>query len=345
MSEQTVETAIETEFKPNADGNLEPQSMEDKFFGVKTEIPTNKDSEELKVEVVDDVPEEDRRPPKQEVQEEQSVDDDALDKEIADYSKRAGDRINKIKYEYHEERRAKEQALREQKEAVTRLQTLMAENQKMQAMIDQGGQVLNQQAQNSAQWAKLNAQEKFKKAYDEGNADDMAKAQEELAKATLAEQGASQYSQQLQNEVAQQFVNQAPQAQQLDPAMEAWSQKNPWFMGQDPAHKQMTSYAMYVDQKLQSEGIDPVAQQEKYYSTVDAEMRKQFPDFFGVSPQVEEAPVEKTQQPTNVVAPASRSTGDNNNPRKIVLSQTQVKLARQLGITPEQYAKQLLQES
>ena len=86
MSEQTVETAIETEFKPNADGNLEPQSMEDKFFGVKTEIPTNKDSEELKVEVVDDVPEEDRRPPKQEVQEEQSVDDDALDKEIADYS-------------------------------------------------------------------------------------------------------------------------------------------------------------------------------------------------------------------------------------------------------------------
>lgn len=113
--------------------------------------------------MVDDIPEEDRRPPKQEVQEEQSVDDDTVDKEIADYSKRAGDRINKIKYEYHEERRAKEQALREQKEAVTRLQTLMAENQKMQAMIDQGGQVLNQQAQNSAQWAKLNAQEKFKK--------------------------------------------------------------------------------------------------------------------------------------------------------------------------------------
>ena len=48
----------------------------------------------------------------------------------------------------------------------------------------------------------------------------------------------------------------------------------------------MTSYAMYVDQKLQSEGIDPVAQLKNIMKTVDAEMRKQFPDFFGVSPQV-----------------------------------------------------------
>lgn len=87
------------------------------------------------------MPKEDRKPPKQETAEEQSIDDDALDKEISDYSKRAGDRINKIKYEYHEERRAKEQAIREQQEVVTRLQTLMTENQKMQAMINQGGEV------------------------------------------------------------------------------------------------------------------------------------------------------------------------------------------------------------
>ena len=191
MSENsTVETSIETEFQPNADGNLEPQTMEDKFFGVKTQINSKSDEDKIDVEVVDDVPKEDRKPPKQETAEEQSIDDDALDKEISDYSKRAGDRINKIKYEYHEERRAKEQALREQQEAVTRLQTLMTENQKMQAMINQGGEVLNQTAINNAQFAKMSAQEKFKKAYDEGNAEDMALAQEELAKATLAEQGA-----------------------------------------------------------------------------------------------------------------------------------------------------------
>ena len=76
-------------------------------------------------------------------------------------------------------------------EAIKRLQVLMSENQKLQAMVDQGGQVLNKQAYNNALWAKQNAQEAFKKAYEEGNADEMTKAQELLSKATLAEQQAS----------------------------------------------------------------------------------------------------------------------------------------------------------
>ena len=207
MSEnQTVETSIETEFKPDADGDLKPQTMEDKFFGVKTEIQTNTTDDDLSVEVVEDVPEEDRRPPKKEsADKEETVDDDALDAEISEYSKRAGDRINKIKYEYHEERRAKEQALRESEEALRASKHLMSENQKLQTMINQGGDVLNRQAVNNAQWAKHNAQEKFKKAYEEGNADDMAVAQEELSKATMAEQAAGQYAQTIQQRIVQQY--------------------------------------------------------------------------------------------------------------------------------------------
>jgi hypothetical protein len=112
MSDQIIEEKIETEFVPNADGDLKPQTNEDKFFGVKTEIKKPNPEEDLKIEVIDDTPEEDRRPPKQEAPE-APVDDDSIDAEITEYSKRAGDRINKIKYEYHEERRAKEAAERQ----------------------------------------------------------------------------------------------------------------------------------------------------------------------------------------------------------------------------------------
>ena len=83
------------------------QSEEDKFFGKQTQID-NTIPEGLEVEVIDDTPQEDRRPAKEETTSEvPDVDDETLDKEISDYSERAGKRIAQIKYEYHEERRAK----------------------------------------------------------------------------------------------------------------------------------------------------------------------------------------------------------------------------------------------
>ena len=129
----------------------ETELQEEKFFGVKTEINTNP-SDSVEIEVVDDTPEEDRRAPRVETE---ASDDETVDQEITDYSKRAGDRISKIKYEYHEERRAKEQALRESQEAVKALQNLMSENQKLKSVVDQGGNVLNKQALNNAQWLSL----------------------------------------------------------------------------------------------------------------------------------------------------------------------------------------------
>ena len=322
-----------------------PQSTEDKFFGKQTEID-NQIPEGLEVEVIDDTPEEDRRPAKAE-DTSPDIDDETVDKEISDYSKRAGERIAKIKYEYHEERRAKEAATRESAEAVQRLQTLMAENQRLQAMVDQGGEVLNKQAHNNALWAKQNAQEAFKKAYEEGNAEEMTKAQELLSKATLAEQQSTNMAATLQQQIAQNLPQPQIQAAQPDPDMQAWAQKNPWFMGSEPVHKEMTSYAMYVDQSLQAQGIDPASKSQEYYNEVDNAMRKQFPTFFGatLTPEVEVSQEgAPKRQPSTVVASATRDSG-NKKPTQIRLTQTQVKLARQLGISPEQYANQLLKEA
>ena len=79
-------------------------SSEDKFFGVTTEINTNP-SKEIEVEIIDDVPVEDRKPKKAKTAE-SNVENDDVDSEIANYSQRAADRINQVKYEYHEQRRA-----------------------------------------------------------------------------------------------------------------------------------------------------------------------------------------------------------------------------------------------
>jgi|TARA_R100000455_G_C6273169_1_gene130441 hypothetical protein len=320
------------------------QSQEDKFFGVQTEIK-NDVPEDLQVEVIDDTPQEDRRPAKDEsALNVPEIDDDALDKEIADYSERAGKRIAQIKYEYHEERRAKEAATRESQEAVKRLQTLMSENQRLQAMVQQGGEVLNKQAYNNALWAKQNAQEQFKKAYEEGNADEMTKAQELLSRATLAEQQSPTMAQSLQQQIAENLPQQPIQEQQIDPDMQAWSSQNPWFMSTVPEHQEMTSYAMTIDQRLRNQGILPETQSKLYYEEVDKAMRREYPSFFGVSTTEVEEPIQEKRQPSTVVASATRDSS-NKKPSQIRLTQTQVKLARQLGISPEQYANQLLKEA
>jgi len=332
--------------EPKFEGVM-PQTQEDQFFGKQTEID-NKIPDDLEVTIIDDTPQEDRRPAKAD-DASPEVDDDVVDKEIADYSKRAADRISKIKYEYHEERRAKEAAARESKEAVARLQTMMSENQRLQAMVEQGGEVLNKQAHNNALWAKQNAQSEFKKAYEEGDADAMTKAQEMIARATLAEQQSTNMAQNVQAQVTKNMPVQqpVPQQQELDPEMKVWSSKNPWFMSTVPEHQEMSSYALTIDQRLRNQGIMPEKDAQKYYAEVDRYMRNEYPNFFGVQVDqtaevVSEAGATK-RQPSTVVASATRDSG-NKKPSQIRLTQTQVKLARQLGISPEQYANQLLKE-
>jgi hypothetical protein len=329
-------------------GESVQQSQEDRFFGRSTEID-NKIPDDLEVTIIDDTPKADQGRNPRAGDTSVEVDDDIVDKEIADYSKRAADRIAKIKYEYHEERRAKESAARESKEAITRLQTLMSENQRLQAMVEQGGEVLNKQAHNNALWAKQNAQAEFKKAYEEGDADAMTKAQEMIARATLAEQQSSNMAQNVQAQVIKNMPVQAPvqKTQELDPEMKAWSSKNPWFMSTVPEHQEMSSYALTIDQRLRNQGILPEKDASKYYAEVDKNMRKEYPNFFGVQVEQTEDVVYETRtpkrQPSTVVASATRDSG-NKKPSQIRLTQTQVKLARQLGITPEQYANQLLKE-
>jgi hypothetical protein len=62
-------------------------------------------------------------------------------------------------------------------------------------------------------------------------------------------------------------------------------------------------------------------------------MRNTFPEEFG---ETEEQGTKATKRQSNVVAPATRSTG----PKKIRLTQSQIAIAKKLGVPLETYAKQ-----
>jgi len=334
-------------------------SEEEKFLGVRTKIEPPSETEtaadvgEIDVQVVDDRPEEDQR---ESTASDSSSYDGEHEEELSNVSNRVQNRIKKLKWQYHEERRAKEQSEKLASEAVHYTQGLQTENQRLLKLIQDSQTALVQQSKDRAQASLMVAQENFKKAHESGESDDIAAAQQALTQAQLAQAYAPSYGQQIidnwRQKIAAEPRQQAPQAQQAAPPASApepdpkalqWQEKNPWF-GND---KEMTSLAYGVHEVLVGEqGVDPDTDQ--YYQLIDNRMRELFPGYFGGSDErtnegslVVETASRRKANP--VVAPAARNNGAI--PRKVTLTSTQVKLANRLGITPEMYAKQLMKEN
>jgi hypothetical protein len=176
------------------------------------------------------------------------------------------------------------------------------------------------------------ARNDYKSAYEAGDADRLISAQEALNR--------SQYDQEVASRTVPQMQVQPPPpipqpVQQQDPKLQSWLSNNEWF-GKDT---EMTSFAYGVHEKLvQSDGVDP--RTDDYYQKLDSRLRQVFPEKFGDETGAEEPAASPRTQ--TVVASANRSSG---KPRKVQLTSTQVGLAKRLGITPEQYAKQLLKDA
>ena len=280
---------------------------------------------DLEIDVIDDRPEDDRVEPR-------SADSDPSDAEIEEVGGRAQKRINKLKYEFHEERRSKESAERMQEEAVRYAEQVAQENQHLKSILQRGEKVLLSEMKSRADSDLERARIDYKAAYESCDPEKLVEAQEALTR--------SQYD----KEVAERTVPQAPQRvapppvapppPQIDPKLQSWLQDNDWF-GKD---EEMTSFAYGVHEKLVSKDrVDP--RSDEYYRRIDDRLRQVFPEKFGDGYGAEE-PAASPRTET-VVASANRSSG---RPRKVQLTSTQVALAKRLGITPEQYAKQLLKE-
>lgn len=276
------------------------------------------------IEVVDDTPEEDRgRTPMKEPPAE------VTDEELAQYSEGVKKRIQHFSKGYHEERRAKEAALREREEALRFAQNLVEENKRLQGSLGQGQQALLEQAKKVVANEVEQAKAKLKAAHESGDTEAFIAAQEELTAAKIRAERVNNFKpaplQQEKPVVQPAAQPPSPAAPAPDPKALAWQKANPWF-GQN---RRMTALAMEVHNELVESGVDTAS--DSYYEQINAEVRKVFPDAF---------PSEKPVKRSSVVAPATRSTA----PKKIVLTQSQVSLAKRLGLTPEQYARAAAEE-
>jgi hypothetical protein len=289
------------------------------------------DPDEPEIEVVDDTPAEDQgRKPMEEPPKEMS------DDELAKYDESVRKRIQHFTKGYHEERRAKETAQREREEAVRMAQQIVEENKKLKGSLHQGQSALLEQAKKVVANELKEAQSKFKAAYESGDSEALTAAQAEMTSIQMKAERVNNFrpAPVQEEEKRVQMATAEPVRPKLDAKTQEWTEKNTWFGTDD----EMTSFALGFHNKLAKSGITPSS--DEYYKRIDARMKQVFPDAF--ESEKTEASEDATPPPkkSNVVAPATRSTA----PKKIVLTKTQVELAKRLGLTNEQYARAVAAE-
>ena len=279
------------------------------------------------IEIVDDTPEVDRN--RKPMAEEPA---EVTDEELSKYDASVQSRIKHFSKGYHEERRAKESAQREREEAVRLAKQVVEENKKLKGSLHEGQSALLEQAKQVAANEMEKARASFKQAYEAGDPDALMEAQENMTSARIKSDRVANFRPnpiQITEDGVQ--TSQQPQQADMDPQLRDWTTKNPWC----GAKKGMTAYAVGLHDDVVAEGY--TAGSAKYYERIDAEMRERFADEFEST-----NPADATPQRTrsNVVSPATRSTA----PKKVVLTKSQVDLAKRLGVPLELYARQVIAE-
>ena len=213
---------------------------------------------------------------------------------------------------------------------------------------------MENRVETQAQSAKRN----LKTAYESGDPEAMAEAQQLLARAEADRNALAKYRQDLadykvqydawlegQNQQARQqqsfeelqreqgltnpVYGQQDQPVYEEPSVRAqeWATNNEWF-GTDTV---MTNVAFAIHNELQSSGID--LESDEYYSQIDRRMREELPHKF---------PAGGKQQPIQTVVSNTRITGSGRNQknRTVELLPSEQALARKLGVPFKEYAKQ-----
>jgi hypothetical protein len=302
--------------------------------------------EEFDLEIVDDTPPQDRgRKPMEEPPEEVTED------ELKTYDEKVQKRLKKFTKGYHDERRAKEEALRERQAAEDFARQMYEENQALQRQLSEGSKMFIEQGKSAAQLELEAAEKAYKEAYEAADSEALVAAQKRIAQATLKLDKAESLRPIEVQEKPEYSPPQRPAQTQRDERLEAWLADNPWYGDQsNPDYTIMSATAIGVHNALTKQYGQGYVGSDDYYEKLNSRMRATFPDYFGSQTQQsqedsEDEPAQEQRQtprakPSTVVAPAARST----SPKKVKLSASQVNIAKRLGVPLELYAKKVAEQ-
>jgi len=273
---------------------------------------------------------------------------DVRDEEIDKYGREVQDRIKKLRFAFHEERRQKEPKERDLVSTTDYAQRLHRENEQLRRNVQRTEQAVVHQAISRVDAEINQARQQNRAALEAGHTDQIVESQEKLARA-VAEKDRLALLQTAPAE--EEHAQEPPPPPRPDERTQQWFARNTWW--KQPGHEKRTGYAIGLHEELARKGVTAISNPDLYWKTIEEELNRVFPEAAGNgngngansngNGYSAEEREDNGSRPL-AVAGGTRSTGSPNNAgrtRVIRLSESQVRLARRIGLTPEQYAHQL----
>jgi hypothetical protein len=254
-------------------------------------------------------------------------------------SPRVEKRIGRLKAETETQRRLRENAEKERDAALELARAREAEIMDLRRRSEATGTALAASMKSTAE-AKINdAKERYARAHADGDsaalataADDLSRANAELVQ-VVARTPAARPAEERQPAAP---ARQPSVTDGMHPNAREWVSRNPAFTT-DPAFR---SRAMAAHYAAEAEGIRPDS--PDYGATLDKHLKTGYANREPDSGSQGEG--RSTPRRTNAVTDGGREplNGGQRNPRIVELSSSQLAVAKQLGITPQQYAASML---
>ena len=280
---------------------------------IESEIKKAKgEPEDFQIEITNDPAEEAK-----DVAEEKKAEEEQKPQEDPDYGQKVQKRISKLV----QQRRAAELQARQMEE----------QNAQLSARLSRLEQGSEKSAQNAFKTRYDQTRAALKKAVEEGDTEAQISFQEQLADMRAAIRVAEMQRQQRMQQNTSPTVGKAQQTVQnpAPPKAMDWWQKNNWFSS--PGFERETAAARAIDVQLDVEGYDKNS--DEYYETLNSRLLSMFPELnSSASPSKSKV---KSRPPVAPTTGAPQKYKGN----RVRMTQDQLRMARELGITDESSLK------